>query len=351
MGQDSVWIIVPALEERKNLTLLVPRLLSLNPEWQVLVVDDGSQDGTWQILEKMWGHEPRFSALSRKTQGFGSALREGMAHALNHGASRIITMDGDLSHDPQDIPRLLGESADLVLGSRYVDGGSVVGWPRRRRLISYLANRLSRFSLGAVERDLTTGFRSYSRAMARIVVRETTARSFSFQVEVVNLAKKHRMRIAEIPIRFQERRWGESKLSSIREAANLMSFLATRSPLRLFLVVGLIAALVNMLMLFSMVGTYQIHYLTAGLLAILGGIVASFILNEVWTYRGRLPKGRIRRFARYNVAVFGALLLNLSLLWVLTEYANVQYLLSNVFGIGTALSWNYVLLNFVRRGF
>jgi dolichol-phosphate mannosyltransferase len=351
MRQDSVWVLVPTLDERRNLAILIPQLLNLNPAWRVLVVDDGSRDGTEQFLAKKWGHEPRFSLLLQKTPGFGSALREGMAYALEHGATRIVTIDGDLSHDPRDIPRLLRESADLVLGSRYVDGGEVIGWPRRRRVISYVANRLSRFSLGAAERDLTTGLRAYSQAMARVVVREASAKSFHFQVEVVNLAKKHRMRIAEVPIKFRERHWGESKLSSTREAANLMSFLTTRSPLRLFLVVGPIAALVNMLILFTLVGTYQIHYLTAGLLAILGGIVASFTLNEVWTYRGRLPKGRIGRFARYNVAVFGALLLNLSLLWLLTEYANVQYLLSNVFGIGTALSWNYVLLNFVRRGF
>ncbi|MCJ2532152.1 MAG: glycosyltransferase [Candidatus Thermoplasmatota archaeon] len=349
MRKDSVWVVVPTLEERRNLAILIPQLLNLNPAWRVLIVDDGSQDGTQQFLAKKWGHEPRLSLLLQETRGFGSALREGMAYALEHGATRIVTMDGDLSHDPRDIPRLLRESTDLVLGSRYVDGGEVVGWPRRRKVISYVANRLSRFSLGAAERDLTTGFRAYSQAMARVVVREASGKSFNFQVEVVNLAKKHRMQIAEVPIKFRERRWGESKLSSTREAASLMSFLTTRSPLRLFLVVSLLAALVNEFILLALVGAYAFHYLTAGLLAIAAGLFMSFTLNEVWTYRGRLPRGRIVRFLRYNGAVFGALLLNLTFLWVLTEYGNLQYLLSNVFGMGTALSWNVILLNFVRQ--
>ena len=351
MASDSVWVLVPTMDERPNLAILLPRLLNNGSDWHVLVVDDASTDGTRQLLDKKGQQDPRLSVIFRDRRGFGSALREGMAYALQQGATRIVTMDGDLSHDPRDIPRLLARPADLVLGSRYVDGGDVVGWPRRRKVISYLANRIARFSLGSAERDLTTGFRAYSRALAKIILAESSATRYNFQIEAVNLAKKHRMTIAEEPIVFRERHWGESKLSTSREAMKLVGFLTTRSPLRLFLVVGLIAALVNTFTLLALVGIYELHYLTAGLVAILAGIVTGFTLNEAWTYRGRLPRGRWLRFARSNGAVFGGLLLNLSVLWVLTEYANVQYLLSNIFGIGTAMSWNLGLLSVVRRGF
>lgn len=349
MGSDSVWVLVPTMDERPNLAILLPQILNQNPEWHVLVVDDRSTDGTRRLLDKSGKGDNRLSAIYRNQAGFGSALREGMAYALHRGATRIVTMDGDLSHDPRDIPRLLARPADLVLGSRYVDGGDVVGWPRRRRAISYLANRLARFSIGSVERDLTTGFRAYSRAMVEIILAESSATRYNFQIEAVNLAKKHRMTIAEEPIVFKERRWGESKLSTSLEAMKLVGFLTTRSPLRLFFLVGLIAVLVNAFVLFALVGVYEFPFLTGGLMAVLAGVITAFVLNEVWTYRGRLPKGRVRRFARYNAVVFAGLLLNLSVLWILTEYANIQYLLSNLFGMGTALSWNYWFMGLLAR--
>lgn len=351
MVSESVWVVVPTINERRNVAALVPHVLRTDPQLHVLVVDDGSTDGTREYLQWEAPREPRLHVLSRRQRGLGSALREGLRYALDHGATRIVTMDADLSHDPDAIPHLLEEQADLVLGSRYVPGGRVVGWPRRRKAISFMANRVSRFALGSQERDLTTGFRAYNRAMARLVIEEGQAEDYNFQVEAVNLAKKHGMAIAEYPITFRERVWGESKLSSRREAAHLVRMLATRSPLRMFLLVGLLGAFVNMLLLALLVSVFDFRLLLAGLVAVEGGILTSFLLNEKWTFRGRLPAGMARRAGRFHAQVFGGLLLNLLLLWGLTEYANLSYVVSNLFGVGTALSWNYWLFGILTRRF
>lgn len=347
MGKEAVWIVVPTMDERRNLAVLLPQLLRVDPDWRILVVDDGSTDGTLDLLAKMSDREKRLEFIRREETGLGSALRQGMSYALQNGASRIVTMDADLSHDPDAVPGLLAMGADLVLGSRYVDGGKVVGWPRRRKTVSFIANRLSRFSLGAVERDVTTGFRVYSRAMAELILRESVADGYNFQVEAVHLAKRHRMNIVEVPITFRERMWGESKLSSRREAAHLVRMLATRTPLRLFLLVALIGSLVNQLLLVGLVGAFHVHYLLAGIVAVEGGILTSFLLNEKWRFRGREMKGWSLRLVRYNAAVFGGLLLNLFVLFALTEYANFIYHTSNIFAMGTALSWNYMLSGIV----
>ncbi len=121
--------------------------------------------------------------------------------------------------------------------------------------------------------------------------------------------------------------------------------------MRLFLFVALIASVINQLFLISLVGILHLHYLIAGIVAVEAGILASFLLNEKLTFRGRVAKGWPFRFARYNAAVFGGLLVNLLVLFMLTEYANLLYLLSNIFAMGTAQSWNYMLYSFFTRRF
>ncbi len=351
MGQDTVWIVVPTIDERRNVALLLPHLLKVSPAWRIAVVDDGSTDGTLSVLRRFAGSNGRVEVIEGERRGLGAALRSGLSHAIERGASRIVTMDADLSHDPDAIPDLLAASADLVLGSRYVKGGRVVGWSKRRRTMSFVANRLSRLSLGAAERDVTTGFRAYSRRMADLILRESRADGYNFQVEAVHLAKRHSMEVAEVPITFSERLWGESKLSGRREGAGLLRMLATRTPLRLFLLVALMGSIVNELLLLTLVVAFHVHYLLAGIVAVEGGIVASFLLNEKWTFRGRSAKGWPIRLSRYNAAVFGGLLLNLFVLFALTEFANFLYLTSNLFAMGTAVSWNYFLSGLLTRRF
>lgn len=266
-----------------------------------------------------------------------------MALALENDAVRIITIDGDLSHDPLEIPRLLEQEADIVLGSRYVDGSGIVGWPRRRRVISAFANGLVRSSLGTPERDLTTGFRAYTRRTAQIIVEESQARDYNFLVEAIDIAKGNQMSIAEVPITFRERLWGESKLSTPREAVGLFRLLAAKSAPFAFLVAGLAGALFTQLLLFFLAGVGGFHYLIAALLSIEAGILMAFALKEKWKHSEADPQGRSSRFLRHNLMASGGFFLNLMILFLLTEFVSLHYLISNVFGMGTALSLNYTL--------
>jgi dolichol-phosphate mannosyltransferase len=143
-------------------------------------------------------------------------------------------MDGDLSHDPSEIPGMLDMSADLVLGSRYVGGGRIVNWPLPRRMISIVANGVARRFLGLPVRDVTTGFRVYSRRLVETLVREANCGGYELEVEAVWLAMQHDLTVRERPIRFVERRNGRSKLATGEEAAKFVQFVLRKTVDRLF---------------------------------------------------------------------------------------------------------------------
>ncbi len=210
-------VILPTYNEHDNLPVLVGALLAL-PDAMILVVDDGSPDGTGAVADALaQAHPDRIEVMHRSgPRGLGRSYVDGMLRALETDATLICQMDADLSHDPAALPRLMAraEAADLVIGSRYVSGGQVENWPRRRVLLSAFANRYVRAMTGLDARDCTSGFRCWRReALQRIAVRGITSNGYAFLVEMVWLAARAGCRIAEVPITFTERRAGASKLS------------------------------------------------------------------------------------------------------------------------------------------
>ena len=188
------------------------------PELQIFVVDDSSPDGTSEIARRLAALHGNISVVTRPgKKGLGSALRDGLRAALEGGCDYVLTMDADLSHDPKDVPRLmalaLAGEADLVQASRYVDGGGFVGFGRRRRVQSRIANMACRRLLG-LPLESTNGFRVYNRRCAGLVVEEARARHYEFQPEAVLIAIRHGLRIVEIPVIFSERAEGKSKLGT-----------------------------------------------------------------------------------------------------------------------------------------
>jgi dolichol-phosphate mannosyltransferase len=229
-------VIVPTYNERDNLPVLVASLLRV-PGLRILVVDDASPDGTGAVADALASSTgSRVSVLHRTgPRGLGRSYVDGFRHALSTDATAICQMDADLSHDPGDVPRLLEQTADadLVIGSRYVPGGRVENWPRRRRLLSSLANRYVRAITGLRINDCTAGFRCWRRhALERLPLGQIQSSGYAFQVEMVWEAALAGCRIAEVPITFVERRHGASKVSSsvIIESALLPWRLARRRP-------------------------------------------------------------------------------------------------------------------------
>jgi dolichol-phosphate mannosyltransferase len=216
--RGPAWVILPTYNEAENLEPLVRGVLGVVHDARVLVVDDGSPDGTGAIADGLAIAEPRLDVLHRPLkEGLGRAYADGFARALAAGAGYVIEMDADFSHAPADLPRLLEPAeagADLVLGSRYVDGGGVEDWDLLRRTLSRGGCRYARSMLGVGVRDLTGGFKCF-RAEALAALEPATARSqgYAFQVELTYRALRHGLRVEEVPITFRERVRGDSKMS------------------------------------------------------------------------------------------------------------------------------------------
>ena len=222
-------VIIPTFNERENIGEMIARLLDLPCGLEVLVVDDGSPDGTAELVQAWMEREPRVHLLQRPGKlGLGSAYRDGFRYALEHGAEFIFEMDADFSHDPAAIPRFLeaAKEADLVLGSRYLDGKvAVVNWPLDRLILSYTANVYSRVVTGLPVHDATGGFKCFRRrALEAVRLDRVASDGYAFQIEMSFKCWKKGLRIREIPIVFTDRRAGVSKMNRriIWEAAGLV---------------------------------------------------------------------------------------------------------------------------------
>ena len=213
------WIVVPTYNEAENLEPLVHAVRESVPDARVLVVDDASPDGTGALADAIAARDGAVEVLHRAGKaGLGLAYVNGFAHALRGGAGYVVEMDADLSHDPADLPRLLEPAragADLVLGSRYVDGGGVEDWDLLRRVISRGGCGYARAVLGVDVRDLTGGFKCFRAATLNAIDFETVrSEGYAFQVELTYRTLARGMRVQEVPITFRERSAGESKMSA-----------------------------------------------------------------------------------------------------------------------------------------
>ena len=211
-------VCLPTYNERENLEPMVRALAGvLSPDDGVLVVDDGSPDGTGQLAEQLTRELPFVDVLHRPAKaGLGPAYLAGFRRALERGAELVLEMDCDFSHAPEDVPRLIAaaEQADLVLGSRYVDGGGVRNWGLVRRTISRGGSLYAQLLLGVDVRDLTGGFKCYRRAvLERIDLDAIGSLGYAFQIETTYRAARAGFRVVEIPITFTDRQTGGSKMS------------------------------------------------------------------------------------------------------------------------------------------
>ena len=210
-------VIIPTYNERENINALIARLLSLPHGLEVLVVDDHSPDGTAEVVEGWSARDPRVHLISRPGKlGLGSAYRDGFRYALEHGADYVFEMDADFSHDPDAIGEFLQHiaEADVVLGSRYLKGVTVVNWPLKRLVLSYAANLYTRLVTGLPVNDATGGYKCFRRrALEAIRLDKVRSDGYSFQIEMSFKCWRKGFRIAEIPIVFVDRQAGVSKMN------------------------------------------------------------------------------------------------------------------------------------------
>jgi dolichol-phosphate mannosyltransferase len=210
-------VVIGTYNEAENIPSLLPDIMELGPQYEAIVVDDNSPDGTGRIVSELAVNKPRIHLVSRPTRlGYGTAYLKGFRTALDLGADYIVQMDADYSHNPRDIPRLVEavENADMVIGSRYVRGGSTSGWPLRRRLISRTASLIARLLLGLPIRDFTGGFKCFRRStLESINFADIRSRGFASSYEMNYLCHRSGRALREIPIRFIDRRAGKSKLT------------------------------------------------------------------------------------------------------------------------------------------
>lgn len=214
----SVTIVIPTYNERGNIEILISRIAALHiPDVGIIAVDDASPDGTGKLVEALLGDFPQVTLIRRPAKlGLGSAYVEGFTRALTQGADVIVEMDADLSHSPEDIPRLLNaieEGADVAIGSRRVPGGKIVGWHWRRHLASTCATWISRALLGFSTRDITSGFRAFRRStLIAIHFADVRSDGYAFQEEMLLRCERGKFIITEVPVVFMDRVRGESKL-------------------------------------------------------------------------------------------------------------------------------------------
>ena len=215
----GVWVVLPTYQEADNIEPITSAVLAALPEATLLVVDDGSPDGTGHLADALAAVDARIRVRHRPAkQGLGRAYLDGFRQALAGGARVIVQMDADFSHDPAVLPELVApiddDHADLVIGSRYVAGGGVVDWGFGRRIISRGGSVFARVVLGLSPRDLTGGFKAWrAETLAAVPFDGVHAGGYVFQIEMTFRADRRSARIVEVPITFRDRRVGQSKMS------------------------------------------------------------------------------------------------------------------------------------------
>ncbi len=222
-SSGTPWLVLPTYNEAKNIEAIVNaagRVLGAanDEDYKILVVDDGSPDGTGDIADRLAEERAQVEVLHRSEKnGIGPAYLAGFAHALEHGAAYVMEMDSDFSHDPADLARLLAavrSGADLALGSRYVPGGGVSDWGLLRRFISEGGSTYARWMLGLKVKDLTGGFKCFRREVLEAIHFDgVRSQGYAFQVELTYRAVRAGFAVVEVPIVFKDRELGESKMS------------------------------------------------------------------------------------------------------------------------------------------
>lgn len=229
MFMDKLLVVIPTYNEKENIVKLIPEILKLN--LCVLIVDDNSPDKTADTVNNFFKNNKNVNVLKRKQKlGLGSAYRDGFNWGIKNNFNYLVEMDADFSHQVNDLKKMIENKSEnrLVIGSRYIPGGEIVGWSKRRELLSKFANKFVKFLTSSRVNDSTSGFRIYSKqVLEKIDYSKTTSNGYSFQIEMTLIAVDKGVDVVEVPITFFEREIGKSKMNYkiILEALKYLLFL------------------------------------------------------------------------------------------------------------------------------
>lgn len=341
-------VIVPTYNERKNITEFVERVEATleDIEHELIVVDDDSPDGTWELAQELAEDNPNLKVIRRTNEkGLATAVVRGLEEA---NGEKLAVIDADLQHPPQkllDIYEKLIKNYDIVVASRNMEGGGVEEWPWYRKAVSKGAELISRVFLPST-REITDPMSGFF-GLDRSVIEDKKLEPEGYKILLEILEKGDYDNTAEIPYTFENREKGSSALGT-RQYINYLKhvFKLARSTGELtrlikFCLVGLSGVLVNMSVLFLLTDVLSIFYLLSGLFAVESAITTNFVLNELWTFGDRSGSTIPHRYLKFQGISIGGLIINLSVLFTLTEFLSLHYLLSNLIGIAGATAWNF----------
>lgn len=343
-------VVIPTYNERDNIKNLLKAINNLKiAGLEVLVVDDSSPDGTSEVVRRQIGKpDSAVHLLTRdKKEGLGKAYRAGFAWAAKRGYDFIVSMDADFSHRPEDLMKLVnvGQDIDVVIGSRYIRGGKIVGWQWPRYVNSIGANLVTRLLLGLKPKDVTAGFKRYSRRFIDYLLKKSLVSSgYAFQVETIFYAEAGSFLVKEVPIIFEDRRVGQSKISGElwRSAKIVFRLFLKRAGIRQFVKFSIVgfANFVLDAAAFTLLRRLAVFPELAKALSFTLSATSSYYLNRRWTFRSQ-EKEVVRQYLKFIAVALVGLTINTGAFALSFRIGKLSEPVSFVLATGAAVLWNF----------
>lgn len=318
-------VILPTYNEKNNIQTLIPAIFAVAAsltQWQlsILIVDDQSPDQTAELVKKLQKNYPSLYLIQGEKKGLGNAYLRGFRYGLEKlKADVIFEMDADWSHDPALIPQFLKKidaGADFVIGSRYIKGGAIPGdWRLDRKLFSILGNLIVKYGLMVLKiNDWTSGYRAMKTGFLKTMLHNLHQYSgYVFQVALLNRVYQKGLCVAEIPLRFQDRQKGESKIHSAQYIINTLLYVLTHSSFIKFVIVGVIGFLIDFLISFALIEKVKLAIWFSTIISAETAIVSNFLLNNFWSFSYKKIKHKMNsyfaKFVHFNFVSLGSILI------------------------------------------
>jgi len=347
----SVSIIIPTYNERDNVNELLERIQRsmglLRESFEILIVDDDSPDETWKVASHYADRYPLRVLRRKGKRGLATAVLEGIT-ASNYDI--VVVMDADLQHPPETLPELIfdvRDGTDIAIGSRFVKLGALTKFSFSRRIVSRGADLLARTLFRQIRniKDIESGFFAFRKD----VITRANLSPVGYKILLEVLVLGDYTTVSEIAYTFDERQAGVSKLGvndTVNYLRHLSSLFVRSGELHRFLkfcAVGAVGAVLNLVVLYSLT-ELGVYYILSGFIAIEAGVLSNFVLNRSWTFKDRGARGLryvLTALYRDHAVRFVGIVLNLVILWLLTNFFGIYYLTSQAIGIGVAMLWNY----------